>query len=308
MKNYLKMIALPLSMLLLVACTATAGQQPNLLVMGEDGDPDTIPRDSRIFNQVLRSIETELNVRGFRIYDETALSLDVTDTSRVRRSDSEILALARRIPDVPIDAVVLFSIFASTEDNLNADITGLRLRITGRILSLPNGEALANYELGYDPNQLPPLPANCNRECLLEEVGYEARRVGSDVAHVLATHLDHLSPKDETERNVGRLKQDGVESQCVGLSSAYTLTFRHFSSSEISRIEEYLVAFQGYEHYRPTRIGTTEAMYWYETCADVERLNRNLRTMVEHMDIEYRMEKIGNTFDLEKIRIPETRG
>ncbi len=47
------------------APAAIAQQQPNLLNMDEDADLATVPRNSRIFNRVLRAIEGELQVEGF---------------------------------------------------------------------------------------------------------------------------------------------------------------------------------------------------------------------------------------------------
>jgi hypothetical protein len=99
------------------APSALAQQQPNLLIMGEDADLDTVPRNSRIFNRVLRAIEAELQAEGFAVYDETAVSMGITDPARVRRTDAELITVARRVQDAPIDAIIVFQIYASTEEN-----------------------------------------------------------------------------------------------------------------------------------------------------------------------------------------------
>src|SRR6056297_884248 len=261
------------------APAAVAQQQPNLLIMGEDADLDTVPRNSRIFNRVLRAIEAELQAEGFAVYDETAVSMGITDPARVRRTDAELITVARRVQDAPIDAIIVFQIYASTEENAYASITDLRVRVPGRILNSMTGQALANYEVSYGPNDLPPLPPNCSRDCVLEHVGDQARRIAADVGNVLATHLDYLSPAAAVT-SAPVTNAPGAET-CVGLTTAYTLTFRGFESSEITMIEEYMVAFSGYHHHRPTRAGATETTYWYETCTDTARLNRNLRLMAE---------------------------
>ena len=284
---------------------AQAQQQPNLLVVGEDADLDTVPRNSRIFNRVLRAIEAELQAQGFAVYDETAVSMGVTDPARVRRDDAELITIARRVQDVPIDAIIVFQIYASTEDNAYADIADLRVRVSGRVLNAMTGQALANYEIGYGPNDLPPLPPSCSRDCVLEHVGDQARRIAADVGNVLATHLDYLSPTASAASDP--VASAPVEAACEGLNTAYTLTFRGFESEEITRIEEYLVAFSGYHHHRPTRAGATETTYWYETCSDTARLNRNLRLMAEHMDVEVRLGMVQNRFEVDKIRVPATR-
>lgn len=287
------------------APAAIAQQQPNLLIMGEDADLDTVPRNSRIFNRVLRAIEGELQVEGFAVYDETAVSMGITDPARVRRTDAELITIARRVQDAPIDAIIVFQIYASTEDNPYASITDLRVRVPGRLLNAMTGQSLANYELSYGPADLPPLPPNCSRDCVLEHVGDQAQRIAADVGNVLAKHLDYLSPTAASTPNL--MESAPTTGGCVGLTTAYTMTFRGFESAEITMIEEYLVAFNGYQHHRPTRAGSIESTYWYETCSDSARLNRNLRLMAEHMGVEVRLGMVQNRFEIDKIRLPKTR-
>jgi hypothetical protein len=284
--------------------SAIAQQQPNLLIMGEDADQDSVARNSRIFNRVIRALESEFQAEGFRVYDETAVSMSVTDPQRVRRTDAELITIARRIQDAPIDAIVVFQIYASTEKNPFADIMDLRVRIPGRMLNAQTGQALANYEISYGPNDLPPLPPGCSRDCVLEHVGDQARRIAADVGSVLTTHLDYLSP---AATSTSTISDAPIKVACAGLPTAYTLTFRNFESDEITLIEEYLASFSGYEHHRPTRSGPRESVYWYETCSDSARLNRNLRLMAEHMSVEVRLGMVQNRFEIDKIRAPKTR-
>ena len=76
------------------APAAVAQQQPNLLIMGEDADLDSVPRNSRIFNRVLRAIEAEMQAEGFAVYDETAVTMGITDPGRVGRTDAELITVA----------------------------------------------------------------------------------------------------------------------------------------------------------------------------------------------------------------------
>jgi hypothetical protein len=288
---------------------AMAGEQPNLLVMGEDADTDTVPRGSRVFDRVLNALSEEMSMEGFRVYDETAVTMNITNPDRVRRDDAELISVARRVPDVPIDAVTVFKIYASAEDNAYADLTDLRMRVTGRILNVNSGQRLGNFEISYKRGDLPPLPANCNRECVLQNVGDQAARVGADLGRVLATKLDMISPAGTgtSEASAGVGINTSTAQSCTGLTEAYTLRFKGFESEEITRIEEYLVAFKGYDHHRPVRTDASQTDYWYETCSDVARLNRNLRLMGEHMALETRVAKTGNRFEITKIRGPKDR-
>lgn len=313
LRTLLAATALTLAAFASSAPPVIAGEQPNLMIMGEDADVDTVPRGSRVFNRVVNAISTEMETMGFRVYDETSVTMGITNPNRVRRTDAELITVARRVPDVPIDAVTVFQIYASAEQNPYADIIDLRLRVAGRMINVRTGQSLGNFEVGYAPGELPPLPVGCNRDCVLESVGEEASRIGSDVGSVLAIKLDALSPAGHgaaptvISGNGGGVVTTTFGDSCTGLTTAYTLSFRGFLPEEVTLIEEYLVAFKGYDHHRPVRVDARQTDYWYETCSDEARLNRNLRLMVEQMGVVARISKTQNSFDIELIRAPMTR-
>ena len=310
------LFAISLLVLFQAAPKAFAGEQPNLLIVGEDADLDTVPRNSRVFNRVLNAISGEMQLKGFRVYDETAVTMGITNPGRVRRTDAELITVARRVQDVPIDAIVAFQIYASAEQNQYADIIDLRIRVFGRIIHVQTGRSMGNFEVAYGPNDVPPLPAGCNPDCVLEHVGGEAKRIATDVGAVLAIKLDQLSPTAPrtgletvpSSNNSGTAVITTMPSDsCTGLTTAYNIDFRGFSPEEISRVEEYLVAFKGYDHHRPIRSQMTSTIYWYETCSDLARLNRNLRLMTEQMGVQARISMSGNRFEIDKIGVPINR-
>ncbi|MCB1359498.1 MAG: hypothetical protein KDK53_24295 [Maritimibacter sp.] len=291
-----------------------AGDQPNLLIMGEDADLDTVKKDSRIFNRVLREIMTEIEAYGFQVYDETTVVMPFTDPNRVMRDDSELVAVASRVKTPPIDVLTIFQIYASIDDHALADIKDLRVRVSGRMLHVATGKSLGNYEVSYAPGELAPLPANCDRECVLETVGDEAKRIGADVGAVLAMKLDKVSPAGSADGGGTVIVQpapDGgsaaVGATCTGLTTAYELAFRGFDAAELTQIEEYLVSFKGYDRHRMLHADAAQTDYWYETCSDEAKLGRNLRLLPEFMGVDARLEKTGNTFAVEKIRDPIKR-
>lgn len=299
---------------------AAAGEQPNLMIVGEDADTDTVPRNNRVFNRVLRAISAEMQAKGFKVYDETAVTMGITNPGRVRRADAELITVAKRVQGAPIDAITVFQIYASAEKNPYADIIDLRVRIPGRMLHVQTGRALGNYEVAYGPGDLPPLPVNCKSDCVLEHVGAQAKRIAADVGAVLAVKLDQLSPARPRTTVTTTVTGGGSASGgaatvtaaapaggCTGLTTAYTLTFRGFSSPEVTRIEEYLTAFKGYDHHRPVNAAMTETSYWYESCSDEARLNRNIRLMIEQMGLQARIAKTGNKFDIDNLQAPQTR-
>src|SRR3954464_5083400 len=82
---------------------AQAQTRPNLLVVSEDADEDTVPRGNRIFQRVITELSETMNVRGYNVYDETAIGMSFTQPGRVRRRDTELIDIARSVPRPPID-------------------------------------------------------------------------------------------------------------------------------------------------------------------------------------------------------------
>lgn len=314
-----------LALVLALAVTpapAQAGDQPNILPVPEDFDLDTVPGNSRVFERVLRAIITEMQAKGFRVYDQTGLIMGFTDPDRVRRSDAELIALAQRVPNVPIDVILPIQIYASADQNpYIPDVVDLRIRVTGRMLHAQTMQNLGNFEVAFGPgaNELPvaSLPRNCGRDCVLEHVGREAQTIASAVGSALAAQLDVLSPaspqpmpQQPVTGMVPVQPQPAVPmmpSECTGLTTAYTLAFAGFQPQEMTLIEGYLAGFKGYDHHRPVRVTMTTADYWYETCSDVARLNRNLRLMLEAMGIQAQISMAGNRFEIRKIGLMGNR-
>ena len=84
-----------LSMILMVCAggnyPATAANGPNLLIMGEDADKDTIPRGHRAFKRVVAALSSEFIDSGFKVYDEIAITIENFKQGRVRRTNAEII-------------------------------------------------------------------------------------------------------------------------------------------------------------------------------------------------------------------------
>lgn len=308
----------------LSAAPAMAGDQPNILPVPEDADLDTVPGNSRVFERVLRAIITETQTMGFRVYDQTGVIMGFTDPNRVRRSDAELIALAQRVPNVPIDVIMPIQIYASADANpYIPDVVDLRIRVTGRMIHAQTMQSLGNFEVAFGPGtgEIPvaSLPRNCGRDCVLEHVGKEAKTIGAEVGRVLAIKLDVLSPA--APQPVPMPQQQPLvvtpvvpqqplvmaPSGCTGLTTAYTLAFSGFQPQEMTMIEGYLAGFKGYDHHRPVRVTMTTADYWYETCSDVARLNRNLRMMAEAMGVQARIAMSGNRFEIQKIGVMGNR-
>ncbi|KQP32956.1 hypothetical protein ASF27_16695 [Methylobacterium sp. Leaf102] len=289
---------------------AQAQAKPNIVVMGEDADEDSVPRGNRIFQRVITELSETMNLRGYNVYDETAVAMGFTQPNRVRRRDAELIEVARAVQNPPVDVVAVFQVYASASKSAYSDIVRPEVRIPGRLLNVRTGQSLGAFEVAGV--QLPPLPQGCDRECLLERVGAEAKTIAADVAAALTAKLDGVvAPRRGTDAGGPAFTAPPLAGgapaavpggeACGGLPTAYTVKLSGFSAQEVQAAEEYMAAFRCYEHHRPVRSGGASAEYWYETRSDSARLGRNLRLMLEHMSAPGQVQFSGNIFVISRV-------
>ena len=298
--------------LLGLAAQVQAQTRPNIVVMGEDADEDSVPRGNRIFQRVIAELSETMNLRGYNVYDETAVAMGITQANRVRRRDAELIEVARAVQNPPLDVVAVFQVYASASKSAYSDIVRPEVRIPGRLLNVRTGQSLGAFEVAG--LQLPPLPQGCDRECLLERVGAEAKSIAADVATALTAKLDGvIAPRRAADTGAPPAglpnalpgaeppPAAAVGESCGGLPTAYVVRLNGFSPQEVQAAEEYMAAFRCYEHHRPVRSGGATAEYWYETRSDSARLGRNLRLMLEHMSAPGQVQFSGNTFVISRV-------
>ncbi len=282
--------------LLLISCASApssyAVEKPNILIMGDDADQDTVPRNSRVFRRVLDTLSNELHNEGFDVFDEVAVSLDDFAQGRSRRTDAEIIDIAKSVKRPPIDIAVIFQIYASAKEM--SYTTKIKTRVRGRLLMVKSGQRLGNFEV--DSPREWNAPADCPRECILEVVGKYSKTLARDVGSVLAEQLAELYESG-----------DDAVTTSGNLSNGFSLVFEGFSSDDMFDIEEYLVVFSGYKTHRPVYSGRRHHEYWYESSITATRLNRNLRKMMDHLGARGRVAFSGNEFVLTKIESRKRR-
>ncbi len=285
----------------------TGPRGPNIMIAGEDADKDTIPRGNRNFNRIERAIAEQLVARGFKVFDETAITRDILPQGGVRRQLPELLETAK-LAQAPIDVIVVFQIYASVRPILAVrDTFKPFIRVDGRMIRVRGGQDLGGYEFGSDI-EFPPIPGVCvngdpPRECLLESFGNEARLIGSSVGNALATKLAGYlradidpglppPPPGLVPGGPGPIVAVPgpvpLEARpiCDGMDGTpYVLRIRDFDGPELNRLEEAFTGFACYEHHRIVRSQPGMTDYWYETRADQARLTRNLRFVLEYMNL-----------------------
>lgn len=302
-------ILMALGLMLGLVSHAAAVQPLNMIVMGEDNDADSVPRTHRVFNRVQRAIMESLNIEGYQVYDETAVSMDVTDTSRIGRSDAELIDVARTLTSPPMDVLTIFQIFASAPKSAVSDIRKLQVRISGRMLNVQSGQSIASFEV--QAQGLPALPPGCDADCVIERAGDEASLIAEDVTAVLKEKLEAFvgsapaaapASDDTALTDAPAATGNGASADCPGLPTAYTIKLKNFSDEEVSQLEAYFSAFSCFSSIRPTRQSASLTEYWYETRADQLRLTRNLKGVEQAMDVSFQPQFSGNVITLTRIK------
>ncbi len=268
-----------------------AADNPNLLVMGEDADKDTVPRNSRVFNRVITALQSQMSNESFNVYDETVITLDSFTQGRVRRTDAELFDIARSIKRPPIDVVIGFSIYASAQKK--SYTTKVSARIEGRMINAKTGQFLDSFEV--DSGQFWNAPTNCNRECILEVVGGKAKVLANDLGAVLAEKLAWMV---DGGSSVGS-DRPGTN----GMLTDYYLVFDGFSAEDFMDIEEYLVIFSGYDIHRPVEQRHTRTEVQYKSSIGTAKLSRNLKKMLGELDMRATVNFEGNTYTIKRISL-----
>lgn len=297
-----------LSMVGFAPLKAVASELPNLMIMGEDYDADAIPRDSRVFNRVLNELAERLNMDGFDVYDEVAVSLNDFAQNRVGRSDAELIDIARAATRPPIDIVIIFEIYASAE---RLDYTTkVRTRLSGRLLDVHSGRRMGNFEISSPRNFR--APVNCNRECIIETVGNNARLLAAELGDVLVAKLDdevsYGSSSKEDDFAGDDQKQAGLRDGCTGRVRDVFLNFENFSEQEMLDMEDVILAkFSCYVDHRPaTSFGKNHA-YVFKTRLEHAKMRRNLARALEFLGMNGRVRYQGNEYTVIKVNKRRSR-
>ena len=272
---------------------------PNVLVLGEDADPDSLARDSSVFRRVRDSMASELHEAGYTVYDETALALALPAAGRIGQDDAALIAAARAARQPPVDVLAIVAVYAAAVDS--GYVTRLQARVSGRLLQVGSERRLGSFEVASGDGWR--IGADCarDRDCLLEAVGAKARLIGRDVAVALREKLDRLYPAEGPAMVAEETAPAKPGEDC--LPAGYSLTFDGFETADILDFEEYLAVFSGYREHRPVASAVKHHEYWYSACISAARLKRNLTRMLEHLSLKALLRQSGHTFVLQKLTV-----
>lgn len=155
-----------------------------VVLVPDDTMPGAAPRDSRTAAAALAAFRTELEKAGIAVQDGRGVALLNEQQENARRSDAEIVQLARRQAQAgAFDAVVLFTALVSADFTLQAQNPYLRGRAA--VLRATDARNAGTFEWASPVRTT--VPYACDRACVLETVVAEAPVVGTNVgANLLA--------------------------------------------------------------------------------------------------------------------------
>jgi hypothetical protein len=293
-----QLLVIALASLTMMACVThpspSFAAKSSVLVMGEDWDEDTIPRKTQIFERVIDAVTNQLQQDGFKVINETMATGSAYVQGRVRRTDTELFKLAKAIKTPPIDAVLTFKIYP--QFNADTTTTWMNALVTGRLLNVSTNESLGNFEVTLPEDVATEPKCNKSRKCALKYMGMHARVLGQELGAALSIKLKRASmTRASSNSNTGRANTD------ASLPQAYKLTFDNFDATEFNQVEEYLVAFSGYDTHKVIQSTSRNTVVWYETISDDARLKRNMRKMLDFMGVEGQVNCVNRTCKITKI-------
>ena len=269
--------------------TTSSAAEPTVLIMGEDRDEDSIPRKSQIFERVLSALTGQLVQEGFKVFDETMVTQGSFVQGRVRRTDNELFDIAKSIKRPPIDVVAVFKIFPRIKRLPYT--TSINVLVTGRILNVSSGVTIGEFEVTQPVGSN--VPKNCDNDCAIEAMGEQGRILGQELGAVLAIKL--------LRSLVNAPGHTAGDDHSKTIAHSYSLKFNNFTPDDLTVFEEYFVAFQGYRQHKNISESARHAEYLYETTSDDARFKRNLRKMLEYINIKARLACTGTKCLFDKI-------
>lgn len=281
---------------------AWAEDRPNVLIMAEDADNDSLPRHSRVVNRVLNAMAIQLQDFGFDVYDESVLTLDHLAYDHVRRDRQALMSIGQSVRHPPIDVVVSFTIYASLQDK--GYHNQVNTRISAQMVQVNAGRFLGSFEVNSPKAWT--APVDCDRECVLEVVGGYSKILANDLGSVLAQKLANQFDGIRDQNASSQMNANGTQldlldtDSSVSLAGDYHLVLDNFSPEQVMEIEQYLVVFSGYQGHRPTYSSARRAELWYRSVSKSGRLQRNLQKMLERLGLHARLTYSGNTFNIEQ--------
>lgn len=227
--------------------TLAAHEAPiRVVVMGEDIDPDTIPRSNEIYKRVVAELQQSLIRENVTVIDEdmVAVKLGFTyDQFRTKQDLIQTMAVANETTDATVRSRlgVIFAIFPNIQEmSMTRKLT---VRVRGQIYDLKTLRALSAFELAAPETvTLPHDPSMCNRMCVEEKAGEVAVELARELGAVLHQKLHIVVQDGGYGSDLTGSPSAGVAAGDGTLQSVYTVKFNLMRNSDVLRAVRVLEA------------------------------------------------------------------
>ena len=273
--------------------SATAAEQPKVLILGVDGGEKTLKRTSRPFKAASDYISGKLDNAGFKVFQEAETVGNAWRNRLDRRGVAEATATARSVTNPSIDLAVLFTIQQDVKRLPNK--TSLNLKAIVRVVEVESGNVIANVKVKTDPRRR--LPVDCDRDCLHNTALSDGRVLIPHLADKLVNKLKSVVAHRYNAKATPAAYSDNGRNKTAGVN-AFSLVFKAFDWRDMRRIDKALESLPGYrDHSTVGRTGKS-VVVWFETDVGKQRLFKQIDTILRELEMSGRLIQAGNSFTI----------
>jgi hypothetical protein len=221
---------------------ATAHEAPiRVVVVGEDSDPNAVPRNNEIYKRVVAELQQSLLRENITVIDEDMIAVKLGFNFESQRNKQELLqtlSVANETTDATVQSRLgfIFAVFPNVQEmEFTRKVT---VRVRGQIYDLKSLQALSSFEVETaEAITVPKKDSLCNDVCLLEAIGEHSKTLARELGAVLNTKLHILVESGQypgllqgtAEPQKTAVAGDGV------LMSVYTVKFILLDQSDVLR-------------------------------------------------------------------------
>lgn len=286
---------------------AQSNNKTTFLVLAEDADQDSLPRDGSINKTILTELEGQLSQNGFSVYSESAITYEAGAIQpKTRLSETQLINIAKNgvsIGGAPINIrfATIFNSYAMVQDK---DYTAsVYLRIAGRVVDPLSGKFIGAYDI-EDPAGAINIHPDCARakDCLIAETRALAKELSMAMGYQLTKMVEsYLAQGGGGDGTAPRLVQ-GASAEDEALVETYFLTFSNVRPDDMTNMEKYLVqVFSGYRNHDIAKSTGLTHDYTYWSTIEGTKLRRNLERAAEELGWKVNVMLSGNNFRVDKL-------
>lgn len=259
-----------------------------VLVMGEDGNPDTMQRSSSPFRKVLSELKRSMAQDGFSTVDEEAVAANLGWRVTQRRPKYELmqtLKLMNKSPEA-VNHARIMAVFSLNARHIQHGFGGeVSILVDGELYDIQSNQFLNSFDL---PRMSFPAPANCNNTCAVDVVRDHAGDIAAGIGQVLSQQLSYLNNPQPAQATTSQSyqSQPAQATQYGGLATPYTLTMRRLDTAEALNIINTMAReFPGYVSHDMINSNPAVRSYSYTTSAPAAKLEEWLYILLGDMNM-----------------------